>query len=125
MDSHSHINFCRILPDVILKDSLSLVKILENTKFNENCFLFTVDFESLYTNIPVLDAKEMMKKLVFLFQNVIPNAHFITELLDIVCIKIYLGVHYFVGLQICITTLYRPLFEHFQGSQVPRLDCLV
>ena len=70
--------------DSILKDSLSLVKILEKTKFNLNCFLFTVDFESLYTNIPVLDAIELMKKLVFQFQNVIPNAHFVTELLNIV-----------------------------------------
>ena len=33
--------------DGILKDSLSLVKILEKSKFNINCFLFTVDFESL------------------------------------------------------------------------------
>ena len=35
--------------DGILKDSLSLIKILEKTKFNINSFLFTVDFESLYT----------------------------------------------------------------------------
>ena len=47
--------------DGILKDSLSLVKILEKTKFNLKSFMFTVDFESLYTNIPVLDAIEMMK----------------------------------------------------------------
>ena len=65
--------------DGILKDSISLVKILEKTKFNFNCFLFTVDFKSLYTNIPVSDAIEMMKKLVFQFQNVIQNAHFIIE----------------------------------------------
>ena len=43
-----------------------------------------VDFASLYTNIPVLGAIEIMKKLVFQFQNVIPNAHFVIELLDIV-----------------------------------------
>ena len=53
--------------DGILKDSLSLVKILEKTRFNLKCFLFTVDFESLYTNIPVLDAIEIMKKIVFQF----------------------------------------------------------
>ena len=70
--------------DSILKDSFSLVKILENTKFNLDSFLFTVDFESLYTNIPVKDAIEMMKKLVFQFQNVIQNAHFVIELLEIV-----------------------------------------
>ena len=43
-----------------------------------------MDFESLYTNIPVSDAIKMMKKLVFQFQNVISNAHFVIELLDIV-----------------------------------------
>ena len=47
--------------DGILKDSLNLVKILEKTKFNLKSFLFTVDFESLYTNIPVLDAIETEK----------------------------------------------------------------
>ena len=46
--------------------------------------MFTVDFESLYTNIPVNDAIEMMKRLVFQFQNVISNAHFVIELLEIV-----------------------------------------
>jgi len=70
--------------DGILKDSIRLVRILAKTKFKFGCFLFTVDFESLYTNIPVLDAIEMIKKLVFQYQNVIPNAHFIIELLDIV-----------------------------------------
>ena len=43
-----------------------------------------MDFENLYTNIPVSDAIEMIKNLVFLYQNVIQNAHFIIELLDIV-----------------------------------------
>ena len=41
----------------ILKDSLSLIKILEKSKFDSNSFLFTVDFESLYTNIPVNDVQ--------------------------------------------------------------------
>ena len=49
--------------DGILKDSLRLVKILEKTKFNIDSFLFTVDFESLYTNIPITDAIGMMKKM--------------------------------------------------------------
>ena len=73
--------------DGILKDSLSLIKILEKSKFDINSFLFTVDFESLYTNIPVNDAIEMMKRLVFQFQNVISNAHFVIELLEIVLKK--------------------------------------
>ena len=52
----------------ILKDSFSLVKILEKTKFNLDSFLFTVDWESLYTNIPVDDAIEMMKNSFFNFK---------------------------------------------------------
>ena len=70
--------------DGILKDSLSLIKILEKTKFSIDSFLFTVDFESLYTNIPVTDTIEMMKTLVFQFQKVIPNAHFVIDLLELV-----------------------------------------
>ena len=73
--------------DGILKDSLSLIKILEKSKFDINSFLFTVDFESLYTNITVNDAIEMIKRLVFQFQNVISNAHFVIELLEIVLKK--------------------------------------
>ena len=37
----------------ILTDSLSLIKILEISKFDKDCFLFTIDFSSLYTNISV------------------------------------------------------------------------
>jgi hypothetical protein len=70
--------------DSILNDSLSLVKLLENSRFDVNSFLFTIDFKSLYTNIPVEDAINSIKKLCFDFQNVIPNAHFIIDLLDLV-----------------------------------------
>ena len=68
----------------ILNDSLSLVKLLETSRFDINIFLFTIDFKSLYTNIPVEDAINSIKKLCFDFQNIIPNAHFIIELLDLV-----------------------------------------
>ena len=47
-------------------------------------FLFTIDFKNLYTNISVNDAIKLMKKLFFKYQNVIPNAHFIMELMDLV-----------------------------------------
>ena len=43
-------------------------------------FLFTIDFQSLYTNIPVEDAVECILKLVEEYENVIPNANFILEL---------------------------------------------
>ena len=40
----------------ILNASLSLVKLLEISCFDKYCFLFTIDFKSLYTNFPVDDA---------------------------------------------------------------------
>jgi hypothetical protein len=52
--------------------------------FDKNIFLFTIDFKSSYTNIPVDDAIKSIKQLCFDFQNVIPNAHFIMKLLDLV-----------------------------------------
>ena len=36
--------------DTVLTDNLSLVKLLDVAKFDENCFVFTLDFKSLYTN---------------------------------------------------------------------------
>ena len=43
-----------------------------------------MDFESLYTNIPVQHAIELMKELVFEYKNEISNADFILDLLEIV-----------------------------------------
>ena len=54
--------------DTILSDTLSLVKILEKKQFDQDCFLFTIDFKSLYTNIPVDHAIELMKEIIFEFQ---------------------------------------------------------
>jgi hypothetical protein len=60
------------------------VKILEEKRFNQKCFLFTIDFKSLYTNIPVEDAINSIKQLVWEYQNVIPNTEFIIELLELI-----------------------------------------
>ena len=70
--------------DSILLDSFSLVRTLEKERFDSNCFVFTVDFESLYTNIPVQHAINLMKELVFEYKDVISNADFIIDLLEIV-----------------------------------------
>ena len=70
--------------DNILTDSLSLVKLLEKTKFDEKCNLYVIDFKSLYTNIPVEDAINSLKELVMEFDNVIENAEFVIELLNII-----------------------------------------
>jgi len=68
----------------ILNDSLSLVKLLGKTKIDNEYFLFTVDFQNLYSNISVQDALELLKRLFFKYQNVIPNAHLIIELMELV-----------------------------------------
>ena len=68
----------------ILQDSLSLVKILEKEKFDTDCFLFAVDFESLYTNIPVTHAIELMKELVVNHRDVISSTDFVIDLLELV-----------------------------------------
>ena len=74
--------YCKF--DSILTDSLSLVKNLETKRFDKDCFLFTIDFKSLYTNISVQAAINAIKELVWKYQNVIPNAEFIVELLDVI-----------------------------------------
>ena len=47
-------------------------------------FVFTIDFKSVYINIPVDDAINSMKKGVTEFNNVIPNAEFGIELLHVI-----------------------------------------
>ena len=71
--------YCKF--DSILTDSLSLAKILEAKRFDKDCFLFMIDFKSLYTNIPVDDTINSL--LVYEYQSVIPKTVFIVELLDV------------------------------------------
>ena len=68
----------------ILMDSRSLIKILEKEKFDPDNFLFTVDFESLYTDIPGKHTIESMKELVFEYKGVISNAELIIDFLEMV-----------------------------------------
>ena len=68
----------------ILKDSLSLLEMSENTFFEIDYFLFTIAFKKVYTNISVKDAMKIMKKLFFRYQNFILNTHFIIELMEMV-----------------------------------------
>ena len=82
--AHYRKEFCSKF-DSILLDSLSLVKVLEQEKFDPDCcFLFTIDFESLYTNIPVKHPIKLLKELVFEYGDIILNTDFIIELLEIV-----------------------------------------
>ena len=67
-----------------MTDSLSLIKLLETSRFNKGCSFFTIGFQSLYTNSPVEDAIKCIIELVEGYENVIPNTNFIIELLEIV-----------------------------------------
>jgi hypothetical protein len=67
----------------ILTDSLSLIKTLEKTKFDKDSYLFTVDFKSLFTNIPCDHAVELMKEVAFMYQPECNNMHFVLEILEI------------------------------------------
>ena len=60
----------------ILTDSLELIRFIDKNMFLIDGMLFTIDFKSVYTNIPVHDAIK--------FQNRIQNAHLVVELLDLV-----------------------------------------
>jgi hypothetical protein len=75
-------NYCQYF-DNILTDSLSLVKTLETTQFDFESQVFTVDFKSLFTNIPCDHALEIMKELMFTFQPECQNSEFLMELLEI------------------------------------------
>ena len=57
---------------------------METSRFDEGCFLCTIDFQSLYTNIPVEDAIKCIIELVEEYEHVIPNANFTVELLETV-----------------------------------------
>ena len=52
-----------------MQDSPSLVQTLASTKFPKGCILFTVDFKSLYTNIPVDIACPMICELLEKYPN--------------------------------------------------------
>ena len=74
-----------------MTDSLSLVNLLAEMKFDKDSFLFTLDFKNLYSNISVKDALELMRRLFFKYQNVIPNAHLISEKVFLAKIYGYAG----------------------------------
>ena len=58
--------FKKLLPKFpnILKDSTTLIKILETTTLSEDVVLCTLDVISLYTNIPVEHAIEVLKQVI-------------------------------------------------------------
>ena len=95
---------------------LSLVKFLEKEKFDSDDFLFTVDFVSLYTNIPVKHAIELMKEIVFEYKDVISNAEFIIDLLELVLEHSLMEFNGEYFQQICgiiMGTIVTPIFSQF------------
>ena len=53
-------------------------------KFEKESFLFTIEFKNSYSNISVKVTMELMRRLFFKHQNVIPNVHLILELMELV-----------------------------------------
>ncbi len=49
----------------VIKDSKSLVNLLEETTFPSECMLFTADISSLYTNIPTSKGIEYIEQFMF------------------------------------------------------------
>ena len=76
----------------LLQDSKNLIMTLESLNVPKNCLLITVDFDSLYTRIPIGEAIQCIKEL---FQNyLIPQADLIIALLNSI---LYLNVIEFNG----------------------------
>ena len=69
--------------DSILNDNLSLVKLLEFQRFDNKLFFVHHRLQKFIHKHPS-DAIKGIKQLCYDSQNVIPNAHFIIELLDLV-----------------------------------------
>ena len=51
--------------DTILSDYFSLIKILQTTLFDDDCYMFTIDFKKLYLNIVVKDKIEVSQEPFF------------------------------------------------------------
>ena len=66
---------------------MELVRFIEINKFDKSGMLFIIDFNSLYANVPVKDAIHLILRAFVQIQNVIPNAHLVVELLDLVLSK--------------------------------------
>ena len=71
----------------ILKDSTTLIQIIEREKFDSNIVLCTLDVVSLYTNIPVDHAIEVLQQLIQENLHLFPRkelAEFMLEMLHFV-----------------------------------------
>ena len=71
----------------ILTDSISLIKILEISKFDKDCFFIHNRLFKFVHQYFSMEALEFMKRLFFRYQNMTPNAQFILELLEIILME--------------------------------------
>ena len=74
-------------------------------KFDKESFLFTIDLKNLYSNISVKDAMELMRRLFFKYQNVIPNPPF----------KFRANV---TGVKLCCNEISKKFFKQILGIVV-------
>ena len=66
-----------------IKDSQNLIQLLDNYKCNANTSLFSADFESLYTNIPLNEAIEIISDFISNKPNTEFSGYGFKKLLDI------------------------------------------
>ena len=93
-------------------------------RFNKQSFLFTIDFKSLYTNIPVEDAIKCIIELVNEYQDIIPNANFIIELLEIVLknsLMIFDGEYFQQIFGVIMGTNVAPILANIYMANLERL----
>ena len=56
--------------------------------------MFTIDFKSLYTNIPVEDAIYLIKEVVLEFDDVVPNEKNVVQLINIILKNTFNGEYF-------------------------------
>ncbi|XP_062836681.1 uncharacterized protein LOC134298951 [Anolis carolinensis] len=77
------------LCDSYIKDTKHFINIVENLNIEEDSILVTIDVTSLYTNIPLDEARTIIENILRRRTKLQPPTHFLMDLLDIVLEKNY------------------------------------
>ncbi|XP_062833196.1 uncharacterized protein LOC134297981 [Anolis carolinensis] len=67
-----------------IKDTKHFINIVEALTIPERAILMTLDIEALYTNIPLDEARSVVKDILDTCKSLVPPTHFLMDLLDIV-----------------------------------------
>ncbi|XP_077163796.1 uncharacterized protein LOC143831932 [Paroedura picta] len=79
-------HFQKLLPtqDTLLKDTTHFINLIEKLRVPKGAVLMTMDVTSLYTNIPLEEARLVIQNLLDNRQLCIPPTHFLLDLLDLI-----------------------------------------